>query len=357
MKKLLSVILALCMVFVLAACSTQSPVDTAPTTEPVKPTAGDTQQEDAANTAANPEKPGEGYKIGVVMANLTNSNYIDQANIYQSYLAELGFEVLLTDCDNDTTAAVTAAENYATMNCDALIFSPLDDDVAVSAAEAAKNVNPDIMIVNSVNEFDVFDFTVMQDERDAAYLMGVEAGKWINENQGGSAEVGIIAIYGGALLVRVEGFKEGVTDTVTGEVTFNEQTFDRGAGRTGYEIMEDLMMGFPDIKCIFGAADSMALGAFEAVKASGNDVNDYAMYGLDGTVDALDALKEKSCFRGTVDNGSSALAYAISDVVVKLVVEGKAPDSFQVTIPAVVIDQDNVEGFTYDYSWVEFQEN
>lgn len=315
------------------------------------------QEVSSATEDAGSEAVGEGYKVGVIMANLSNSNYIDQANIYQEYLKSKGFEVMLTDCDNNITTMVSAAENFATMGCDALIFSPMDPDEAVSSAvEAARSVNPDIVVVNSVNDVPEVDFNVTQDEYDAAYQIGVRAGEWVNENQGGSGEVGIIAIFGGALLTRVDGFKAGVTDTVTGEVTFNEQTFDRAGGRTGYEIMEDYLMGFPDIKCVFGAADAMAIGAFEALKASDKDPSEYAFYGLDGTLDGLNALKEKSAFLGTVDNGSSALAYAISDVMIRLTVDKVPADSFTVTIPAVVVDQTNVDGFAYDYSWVEFTE-
>ena len=288
MKKLLNILLAFAMCLSLAACGNTNADSDNPAGAP-----GASASNPGGNGDA--EKPGKGHKIGIIMANLTNSNYITQANIYQEYLRELGFEVLLTDCDNDTSAAVTAAENYATMNCDGLIFSPLDDDVAISAAESARTVNPDIIIVNSVNNYDVFDFTVMQDEYDAAYLLGQQAGEWINENQGGSAEVGIIAIYAGALKTRVEGFEAAVKDTVTGTVTFNEQTYDSASSRTGYEIMEDLMSGFPNVKCVYGAADSMVLGAYEAVKASNVDVSEYAFYGQDGTFDAIDALKA-SCW-------------------------------------------------------------
>lgn len=350
MKKLICMLLVLCLALSVTACTTQSPV------EEKNETAATQASTAQAEGSADPELPGKGYKVGVIMANLTNSNYIDQANIYQEYLTSLGFEVLLTDCDNDTSAAVTAAENYATMECDALILSPMDEDVTISAAETAKSVKPDIVIVNSITSDASIDFTVIQSEYDPAYLIGVEAGKWINENQGGSAEVGVIAIFMAALQERVDGFEAGVRDTVTGEVTFNEQTYDSAAGRTGYEIMEDLMMGFPDVKCIFGAADSMCLGAFEAVKAAGVDVDAYAMYGVDGTKDALDGLKENSAFRGTADNGSSALAYTIADIVVKLTVDKADPDSFDVTIPAKIIDQSNVEGFAYDYNWVVFEE-
>lgn len=343
MKKLMCIILAACMVLSLAACGGKS-----------AETSKGNSSETPASTANGEALPGEGYKVGVIMANLTNSQYLIQANIYQEYLKEKGFEVMLTDCDNDTSTAVTAAENYATMNCDALIFSPLDDDVAISAAEAAKNINPNIVIVNSVNDFDVFDFTVMQDEYDAAYLMGQRAGEWINEHQGGNAEVGVIGIPAGSLIIRMQGFEAGVTDTVTGTVTFIEQTYSSSSGRTGYEIMEDLMTGFPDIRCVYGASDLMVLGAYEAVKASNVEISEYAFFGQDGTTDAKDALMEKSAFLGTVDIGSTALAYAIADVLIRLVVDGVDPDSFTVTIPAVVIDQTNADGFVYDMSLVEF---
>jgi len=295
-----------------------------------------------------------GQRIGVVMANLTNANYILMADEFKRYGEELGYEVLITDTNDDTTKAVTAAENYATMGVDALVFSPMDTDVATSATEAAKNINPDLPCVIAAIEVEAMDFGVIQSDEDAGYILGIEAGKWINENMEGSAQVGLIAIWGGTLIIRTQAFQRGVQDTVTGNVEFIEQTFDRSGGRTGYEIMEDWLQGYPELKVIFGAADSMCLGSYEALKAAGLNEDEYAIYGVDGTQNAIAALKEGGAFRGTADSGATATPLAIIDVVAALL-QGTDPESMSVTIPPKVVNQSNVDGWAYDYNWVEIK--
>ena len=55
--------------------------------------------------------------------------------------------------------------------------------------------------------------------------------------------------------------------------------------------MENLLQAHPNVKAVFCQNDEMALGASEAVKASGKDVT---IVGFDGNDDALKAVEEGS---------------------------------------------------------------
>ena len=52
--------------------------------------------------------------------------------------------------------------------------------------------------------------------------------------------------------------------------------------------MENLLQAHPDVKAVFSQNDEMALGAIEAIKASGKDI---VVVGFDGNDDAVEAVK------------------------------------------------------------------
>ena len=55
--------------------------------------------------------------------------------------------------------------------------------------------------------------------------------------------------------------------------------------------MENLLQAHPDVKAVFCQNDEMALGASEAIKASGKDI---VVVGFDGNDDAISAVEEGS---------------------------------------------------------------
>ncbi len=62
--------------------------------------------------------------------------------------------------------------------------------------------------------------------------------------------------------------------------------FDRGEGLT---VMENILQSNPDIKAVFAHNDEMALGALEAIEASGKDIQ---VVGFDATEDAVKAVED-----------------------------------------------------------------
>ena len=53
--------------------------------------------------------------------------------------------------------------------------------------------------------------------------------------------------------------------------------------------MQDLLTRYPNINIVFGQDDPMALGALQAIKASG--VEGIKVFGVNGNKDACDAIK------------------------------------------------------------------
>ena len=65
--------------------------------------------------------------------------------------------------------------------------------------------------------------------------------------------------------------------------------FDRAKG---LEVMESLLQKNPDIKAVFCGNDSMAMGAYQALKAAGKD-SQVKVFGFDGADDVVKLIAEK----------------------------------------------------------------
>lgn len=105
MKKILAVLLAVCMlVMLVCGCSG-------------KKTEEDSQQ--------GGDKAGK-LKIGLSVMDLSNSYFAEFANGAQKYADENGIDLIINDPQSDTQKQVSAIENFISSGCDAIVVSALD---------------------------------------------------------------------------------------------------------------------------------------------------------------------------------------------------------------------------------------
>ena len=117
------------------------------------------------------------------------------------------------------------------------------------------------------------------------YDLGAKAATYINGLQG---EVLIIEGLSGSQPseLRVKGFKENLGDGLT-IVASQPGSWDRVKAA---DVASRTLLKNPSLSVIFAANDTMALGAVEALRANGN--NNTKVIGVDGTSDAVRAIKE-----------------------------------------------------------------
>ena len=87
-----------------------------------------------------------------------------------------------------------------------------------------------------------------------------------------------------AAIDRSEGFHK-VADSKLNVVASQTANFNRTEGMS---VMENMLQADGDIKAVFAANDEMALGALEAIAATGKDIK---VVGFDATDDAVAAVK------------------------------------------------------------------
>ena len=89
--------------------------------------------------------------------------------------------------------------------------------------------------------------------------------------------------------------------------------------------MENILQANPDITGVFAHNDEMALGALEAIEASGKDI---AVVGFDANEDAVKAVEE-----GRLDGTIAQKPDMIGEVAIETAVQSLGGEEVEASIP------------------------
>jgi len=78
----------------------------------------------------------------------------------------------------------------------------------------------------------------------------------------------------------------------------------------GYRMMQTILLAHPDVDVVLGA-DTVVLGALQAVRAAGKERKDQFFGGIDGEVEAVDEIKKGGSYRISISLASSVFGYAM----------------------------------------------
>ncbi|MBP2015326.1 D-ribose ABC transporter substrate-binding protein [Anaerococcus degeneri] len=254
-------------VFVLAACSIEGE-DKAKTEEKSTETSVETKE--------------GGYKIGVSLSTLNNPFFVSIREGIEEKAKEEGAEVVISDAQNDSSVQSNQIEDLITQKVDLIIINPVDSTAISSSVQKANEANIPVICVDRGTEDGEIVSLVASNNVEG----GKMAGEFILEKVGENAEVIQLEGIPGASSTRErgQGFEEATKDKIN-LVASQTANFDRAEGLT---VMENLLQAQPDVKAVFCQNDEMALGASEAIKASGKDI---VIVGFDGNDDAVEAVK------------------------------------------------------------------
>ncbi len=308
MKKFLSLMLVLLMVFSLAACS---PSDDTGDPDDMSSGADGSMSEDGGEEE-------ETIKIAYLSALLTHSYYATLADGLKTRADELGnIEISVHDANNDATAMLNAMENYIADDYDAIIISPLDGNQLEEATKIAREKG--ITVISHAQGVPGASLNYILDEYAYGWSGGIQAGQWIVDNLGGEAEVAILTTSNiKELQQRSQGIEEGILSVAPNAVIVARQP--GNLVEVGLKATESILQANPNVQVIASVNDAGALGAYEAVVAANKVTENFFIGGLDATQEALDKMAEEdSIFRATVDidpygNGLELIDYALEGI-------------------------------------------
>lgn len=270
MKKQLILLMALLATVMLSACS-------------VKP--GFSLEPSFGTSATSTESNNDTLTIGLSISTLNNPFFVTLSENADAKAKELSVKTTIVDAQDNASKQASDIEDLIQQNVDLIIINPVDSVAVATAVESANSLNIPVITVDRSSEGGEVVSHIASDN----VAGGALAGNYITELVGEGAKVVELEGVAGSSAARDRG--QGFNEAVTGildVVAKQTANFNRSEGLT---VMENILQSNPDVTAVFAHNDEMALGAQEAISASGKKI---VVVGFDATDDAVAAVKAGS---------------------------------------------------------------
>lgn len=231
----------------------------------------------------NVREGSSGNVIGFSVSTLNNPFFVTLTEGAKKAASEKNVELVVVDAGDDAAKQTSDIEDLVSRNVGVLIVNPVDSDAVAPAVKSAMSQGIKVIAVDrGVNGVDV-DCQIASDNVAGARM----ATEYLMELVGEGTKVAELQGVPGAsaTIDRGEGFHQ-VADKSLQVAASQTANFNRAEGMT---VMENILQSDGAIKGVFAHNDEMALGAVEAVAASGKDIK---IVGFDATDDAQKAVKD-----------------------------------------------------------------
>ena len=227
------------------------------------------------------ENSGSGA-VGFSVSTLNNPFFVSLSEGAKAEAEKQGVKLVVVDAGDDAAKQTNDIEDLISRNVSVLIVNPVDSDAVAPAVQNAVSKGIKVISVDRVVNGVEVDCQIASDNAAGAKM----ATEYLVELIGEGAKAAELEGVPGAsaTIDRGAGFHEAA-DTALDVVASQTANFNRAEGMN---VMENILQSCPEVKGVFAHNDEMALGAVEAVLASGKDIK---IVGFDATDDAVAAVK------------------------------------------------------------------
>jgi len=225
--------------------------------------------------------------IGVSLPQDDNPFYIAMLKGIRARAQELGWQVASVSSNEDKLRQINGVQDLLAKGVKGVLISPIDA-VGVSAAyDAAAQAKIPIISIARGSASPNQTLHVAMDEKQ----IGRDIASWTAQRIGGKGKVAMISGPPGAPTFR--NLNEGYLEVMSkypgiSVVVRNEGGLTR---ERGLKVAEDALVAHTDLAAIYTANDDVALGAAQAVAASGR-IGKTIVTGMNGVPPALKAVKD-----------------------------------------------------------------
>lgn len=260
MKKIIGLLLAVTMMFALGGCNAIT-ID--------------------GEGELSGENSGSGA-VGFSVSTLNNPFFVSLSEGAKAEAEKQGVKLVVVDAGDDAAKQTNDIEDLISRNVSVLIVNPVDSDAVAPAVQNAVSKGIKVISVDRVVNGVEVDCQIASDNVAGAKM----ATEYLVELIGEGAKAAELEGVPGAsaTIDRGAGFHEAA-DAALEVVASQTANFNRAEGMN---VMENILQSSPEVKGVFAHNDEMALGAVEAVAASGKDIK---IIGFDATEDAVTAVK------------------------------------------------------------------
>lgn len=375
-KIVAALLVAALSVSALAGCSSNSEAPAAAPAEETEDTeaeapADEAEQPAEAEEAANTTAAGSDYHLGICIHSMDNEYWAQEAEGAKLAAESFGVSADILTCDSDDNKQLQGMKDYIAQYGDKAIFvvDPSSTANTANIAELCEESGNYVSILAHradglyPKDYPHYVASLMLDD----ITIGKATAKALFDSIGGEGQV--VELQGllgdDSAGNRHKAFEEALKDYPNIEVVDSQTaSWSQSEAMT---LTETWLAKYPDLKGIYSANDTMALGAVEALKNKG--LNGQIMVsGCDGIEAALNAVKEGDMVITNANDGfmiaGYGAAYAIQAAIGQLDPTSLPDNERLIFCKTTLVTSDNaddiIEKFIttknpgYDYSDLSF---
>lgn len=222
--------------------------------------------------------------FGLSISTQDNPFFVSLREGAEKAAKEAGAELIVVDAKNDTEKQSNDMDGLTQKKVDVLLINPTDSNAIVKAVESANAAGIPIITIDRVSNGGVVISHIGSDNVKGGQM----AGDFILQAIGNKGN--IVELQGltgtSSAVDRGKGFHKAVDGKAGVKVNASKPAdFDKDQGMS---VMKNMLQTSGNIKAVFAHNDEMALGAIEAIAASGK--KDIIVVGFDASADALSAI-------------------------------------------------------------------
>ena len=246
------------------------------------------------------DKLEDGLKIAFVVKTMTNPFFVAMEEGVKEYTRDVDTYTTL-QCDNEAAKMLTIAEDAANGGYDIILMTPINSS-DIAPIEAAYNNGAMVVLLDTTVIDEGLQYvagTVCTDNYDAGFKCGEAFLKYLEEKNG---EIkGTCVIYenpqGLVTKARIDGFEAAIKEYVdNGAIEVLYREVGKGQVDTGLQFMETVMQRFSvadgALDGVMAMNDPSGQGCANALASAGFTSEDCAVFGVDGSNESLDYIKE-----------------------------------------------------------------
>ncbi len=286
--------------------------------------------------------------IGVSMA-LFDDNFLTvlRNGMIDFAAAQDGVTLQIEDAQNDVGKQLNQIQNFIASGVDAIIVNPVDTDATIAMSEAAAAAGITLVYVNrqpvNVDSLPEKQAFVASNELESGTLQTQEICRLLKE--AGKTEAKAVVMMGElsnqAARVRTQDIKDVIATPECSFIAGVEEQTANWSRTQGSDLMTNWLSAGVQFDAVIANNDEMAIGAIQALKASGIAMDAVIVGGIDATADALAAMAagdlDVTVFQNAAGQGQGAVEAALK-LAKGEAVEKKVYVPFELVTPANLAD-------------------
>lgn len=288
--------------------------------------------------------------IGVSMARFDDNFLTVLRNGIEAMANDMDdVDVQIEDATDDVAKQLDQINNFIASGVDAIIVNAVDTSATEAMSNAAASAGVPLVYVNrepvNVNELPDGQAFVASNEIESGTLAAFEACKMLRaQGKAGGAQGYMLMgqLSNQAAVQRSKDVEDVLGMDMCSFITLTDKQTAEWSRDKAQDLMTNWLSAGDPFDVVFANNDEMAIGAIQAMKAAGMDMEDVVVVGVDATQDALLAMQsgdlDATVFQDAYGQGEGSLNAALK------LARGEAVDK-KVYIPFQLVTPANIDDF------------